>query len=320
MKKNKVGKYFKYAIGEIFLVVIGILIALFINNKNQDFQIEKRTTILLKEIVKDLEMFITLSNKQLEFYSKKQRIFDLILNDKLTYDDYSKPTYPNLFDATTWYTGGGKRHVAYINLTTEINSIPDKYKSILGVLNGFYNSKFNEEYSKLIENISIENQKNRANNYEWYSSMVPDNKNDGKIDFMLNDFKYKNEVKYYNNIVHHHIGFILRDKIGVQKIIKKIKKVLRNSDKENNSDNDSKINNTVIGEWKSIDYPNFKINIINNNNKLIYNTSDDSTKFELNAISNSIFIDNDKMFWTIEKKQVDIKLRIINLEFEKLKK
>jgi len=35
MEKNKTGKYFKYAIGEVVLVVIGILIALSINNWNQ---------------------------------------------------------------------------------------------------------------------------------------------------------------------------------------------------------------------------------------------------------------------------------------------
>ena len=36
MNQNKTTKYFKYAIGEIFLVVLGILIALSINNWNQD--------------------------------------------------------------------------------------------------------------------------------------------------------------------------------------------------------------------------------------------------------------------------------------------
>ena len=36
MEKNKTGKYFKYAIGEIFLVVLGILIALQINNWNEN--------------------------------------------------------------------------------------------------------------------------------------------------------------------------------------------------------------------------------------------------------------------------------------------
>ena len=36
MSENKTGRYFKYAIGEIILVVIGILIALQINNWNED--------------------------------------------------------------------------------------------------------------------------------------------------------------------------------------------------------------------------------------------------------------------------------------------
>ena len=44
MEKNKTGKYLKYAIGEIVLVVIGILIALSINNWNSK-QIEKREEV-----------------------------------------------------------------------------------------------------------------------------------------------------------------------------------------------------------------------------------------------------------------------------------
>jgi hypothetical protein len=36
MEKNKTGKYLKYAFGEIVLVVIGILIALSINNWNEE--------------------------------------------------------------------------------------------------------------------------------------------------------------------------------------------------------------------------------------------------------------------------------------------
>ncbi len=48
MEKNKTGKYFKYAIGEIVLVVIGILIALQINNWNEQ---RKRETLKTSYIV-----------------------------------------------------------------------------------------------------------------------------------------------------------------------------------------------------------------------------------------------------------------------------
>ena len=45
--KNKTGKYFKYAIGEIVLVVIGILIALQINNWNEVRKTNNKEQVLL---------------------------------------------------------------------------------------------------------------------------------------------------------------------------------------------------------------------------------------------------------------------------------
>ncbi|MGK0309177.1 MAG: hypothetical protein ACI8RP_002145 [Urechidicola sp.] len=41
MEKNKTGKYLKYAIGDIILAVIGVLIALSINNWNENRQLQK---------------------------------------------------------------------------------------------------------------------------------------------------------------------------------------------------------------------------------------------------------------------------------------
>ena len=51
---NQVSKYLLYAIGEIFLVVIGILIALQVNNWNEK-RLERRQEIeILKSVRKDL--------------------------------------------------------------------------------------------------------------------------------------------------------------------------------------------------------------------------------------------------------------------------
>ena len=53
--ENKMGKYFKYAIGEIILVVIGILIALWINSTYNDYKEKQVETTILKKLITDLE-------------------------------------------------------------------------------------------------------------------------------------------------------------------------------------------------------------------------------------------------------------------------
>ncbi len=62
MEQNKTGKYFKYAIGEIVLVVIGILIALSINNWNQT---RKEATEELK-ILSEIQSNLKQSKKDIE--------------------------------------------------------------------------------------------------------------------------------------------------------------------------------------------------------------------------------------------------------------
>ena len=54
MEKNKTGKYLKYAIGEIILVVLGILIALQINNWNENRKALIKENALYSSIVSDL--------------------------------------------------------------------------------------------------------------------------------------------------------------------------------------------------------------------------------------------------------------------------
>jgi hypothetical protein len=54
IKENKVGNYLKYAIGEILLVVIGILIALQINNANEAHKAKQSEQVVLKNLVQDL--------------------------------------------------------------------------------------------------------------------------------------------------------------------------------------------------------------------------------------------------------------------------
>ena len=74
MEQNKTGKYFKYAIGEIILVMIGILLALQVNNwnehKNNINQASKHlVTIMLnlEDDIKQAQDLITTTEKKVEF-------------------------------------------------------------------------------------------------------------------------------------------------------------------------------------------------------------------------------------------------------------
>jgi len=69
METGKTGKYFKYAIGEIVLVVIGILIALSINNwnenrlkRNAEIQFYKNTSQQLSDDIESIESQIEYTN------------------------------------------------------------------------------------------------------------------------------------------------------------------------------------------------------------------------------------------------------------------
>ncbi|WP_340114065.1 DUF6090 family protein [Maribellus mangrovi] len=63
LAESKTGKYLKYTLGEILLVVIGILIALSINNWNEDRKKENTVATYKKSLMEDLTKEIAKSKK-----------------------------------------------------------------------------------------------------------------------------------------------------------------------------------------------------------------------------------------------------------------
>lgn len=66
LKEGKTTKYFKYAIGEIILVVIGLIIALSINNVNQDRKDCVQELTLLKQLKNDFNSNLDEVNQKLK--------------------------------------------------------------------------------------------------------------------------------------------------------------------------------------------------------------------------------------------------------------
>ncbi|MFY0629550.1 MAG: hypothetical protein JXR05_04155 [Flavobacteriaceae bacterium] len=89
LMQNKTGQYFKYAIGEIILVVIGILIALYINNLNENRKDQAKEEAILHQLQKDFK-------KNLKNFNKLKTIHVNSLEASLKFKTYINNPNPLL--------------------------------------------------------------------------------------------------------------------------------------------------------------------------------------------------------------------------------
>ena len=98
---RQAGRYFKYAIGEIVLVVVGILIALSINNWNENRKIKHKERVIQKELLvsinSDLKAYESFSDPKIE---RKKRgldsLFAYVFDNKEIKDSLFIDFYTNM--------------------------------------------------------------------------------------------------------------------------------------------------------------------------------------------------------------------------------
>lgn len=90
IEKNKTRVYFKYAIGEIALVVIGILLAIQINNWNEKRKHDSKINSLYSIIRSDLLFDIESIDYVINGMSPQDSIIQRIINKEMTSEDYKK--------------------------------------------------------------------------------------------------------------------------------------------------------------------------------------------------------------------------------------
>lgn len=98
--ENKTSKYLKYAIGEIILVIIGILIALSINNWNENriLKIEEHNSLidLRSEIVSNIEALTWTIGRHQKSYDEAKKFKDLF-NDRAAFDIMTDSIFHSIY-------------------------------------------------------------------------------------------------------------------------------------------------------------------------------------------------------------------------------
>lgn len=102
--ENKTAKYLKYAIGEIVLVVIGILIALQINNWNEQRKNEITKQIYLKSLIAELRNNYKVYLNVQQGYDRRIASFDHLFNTINT-ANASKDSIKKAFDEAVTFIG-----------------------------------------------------------------------------------------------------------------------------------------------------------------------------------------------------------------------
>ena len=141
IQENKMGKYFKYAIGEIVLVVIGILIALQINNWNIDRQTRQKEQVYLEEIRNNLHQDSLKLQVVLDFNKEKMKIVEEMLGmfvDTLTNEERFGIFNKNANDFT-FYEVFDPVRIAFNNMLSAENIDLISNNKLRGALSEYYN-------------------------------------------------------------------------------------------------------------------------------------------------------------------------------------
>ena len=99
LRRKRFGRYLLYALGEVVLIVIGILIAIWINNRNEADKAKQFSGVMLQEMLKDLASDTLYLSKGLERLEQHMAVEEWVL---------SKTSYqPQDVDSLLmWFKGG----------------------------------------------------------------------------------------------------------------------------------------------------------------------------------------------------------------------
>ncbi|MFP4845283.1 hypothetical protein [Winogradskyella sp. PE311] len=221
MSENKTGKYFKYALGEILLVVIGIMIALQANNWNEKRKTNNTIETLIDKIEDDVIADVEHVNNEIAFYEERELMMQRILKKEVTKDDYRQFKY---YEILFNYSDFNPNTENLDKLLVLEETVKPEYLPIIKAIKSL---KGRKQYKDLAWN---DLQKAFTDNVDYYTLSGKDFtfKRDSSsiektINFYLTDSNYLNRVFNYS-IKNHNVLFEMRiARAGLIKILAQIK-------------------------------------------------------------------------------------------------
>ena len=229
LTENKFSKYLLYAVGEILLVVIGILIALQVNNWNEERKTKQQLNDFLVEIQNDLSDDILKADQIIDSYiAKDSRLTKIRLNQvALSEDRFYERTLP--LKIIYEFESFRLQSKGYEGLIQNIDNIPKKYEKLKSQLNFIYvaNRYDLESYNERVKENAYKNI-DHLKNEEWSGDFWEGRFDDEMIEYFQGD-QYENETIHFFEDLGKFILHLVRFKIEAIDCYLEITRLLNDS-------------------------------------------------------------------------------------------
>jgi hypothetical protein len=227
LAEGKTTNYLKYAVGEIILVVIGILIALSINNWNEKRKLQTTLNNTLKEIGYDLEIDTTYATHIINFYESNQKNSKKILKNEITKDNYNECLEcMNLVTIYQPFTIQSKGIGQLKNIISNQSPQKDSLTTEITKFYSIYNPLINKSNDRM-EAIVMKNF-NDFQEFPWFVDMTMGNITEDIILYYTESDDYKKRVASHAILaVGNHLGLAKQYKKDATELLGLINKRLK---------------------------------------------------------------------------------------------
>lgn len=226
ISENKVTNYILYAIGEILLVMIGILLALQVNNWNETRIQQSELRSILKTISLDLERDTLVATGIIKFYEENEKSSLRIINKEITIDNYKEcPSCASLVSIYKPFTIQKKGFDLIKNFS---NNNTVKNDTLITNITQFYTilTELIDDSNGFIKNEVLSNIQS-FKNQPWFVDWTQGNFTKEMIIYFSESEDYRKRVASHNLLASkNHLLFVSLYNKGAKNILQKIEERL----------------------------------------------------------------------------------------------
>lgn len=227
MSKNKIGKYLKYAIGEIFLVMMGILLALQVSNWNDNIKRKKELNSILSTVLTDLKTDTLTASVVIDYYKNVQTNSSKIINKEITIDNYKDcPQCPSLVTIYKAMSIQRKGYGLLKNFTTDTST---KIDTLTTNITQFYDAlvPYIETSNDFVKTEVLKNIE-EFRNFNWFVDWTQGNFTPEAISYFAESDDYRKRVASHQLLAAgNHLRFVTLYNENAKELITQLNKRLK---------------------------------------------------------------------------------------------